>query len=175
MKMHGRYEKGHRIRDGPETPQEYLQYDCVIDTGRGLGPIDFAPKYGITSDIPHTLNGSASVLKRTKYGSAPSGSVGSSDASTPATTADAWPAESSQRTISAKYTPLPVESGFCAEIFRMRIRATSPSNSNHHTVAQREAAQADRESRRQAREKSKAQRFAKICPHACAMQGMIEP
>lgn len=90
-------------------------------------------------------------------------------------TAAAWPAESSQRTISARYTPLPVESGFCAEIFRMRIRATFPSNSNHHTVAQREAAQADRESRRQAREKPKAQRFAKICPHASAMQGMIEP
>ena len=31
--MHDRYEKGHRIRDDPETPQEYLQYDCVIDTG----------------------------------------------------------------------------------------------------------------------------------------------
>ena len=120
--MHGRDEKGHRIRDDPETPQEYLQYDCVVGTGRGGGPIDFAPKYGITSDMPHTLNGSASVLKRTKYGSAPSGSVGSSDASTPATTAAAWPAESSQRTISAKYTPLPVESGFCAEIFRMRIQ-----------------------------------------------------
>lgn len=173
--MHGRYEKGHRIRDDPETPQEYLQYDRVVDTGQGVGPIDFAPKYGITSDIPHTLNGSASVLKRTKYGSAPSGSVGSSDASTPATTAAAWPAESSQRSISAKYTPLPVESGFCAEIFRMRIRATFPSNSNHHTVTQREAAQADRESHRQAREKPKAQRFAKICPHASAMQGMIEP
>lgn len=83
--MHGRYEKGHRIRDGPETPQEYLRYDCVADTGQGVDPIDFAPKYGITSDMPHTLNGSASVLKRTKYGSAPSGSVGSSDASTPAT------------------------------------------------------------------------------------------
>lgn len=83
--MHSRYEKGHRIRDGPETPQEYLRYDCVVDTGRGVGPIDFAPKYGITSDMPHTLNGSVSVLKRTKYGSAPSGSVGSSDASTPAT------------------------------------------------------------------------------------------
>ena len=94
MGMHGRYEKGHRIRDDPETPQEYLQYDCVIDTGRGVDPIDFAPKYGITSDIPHTLNGSASVLKRTKYGSAPSGNVGASDASTPATTAAAWPAES---------------------------------------------------------------------------------
>lgn len=174
--MHSRYEKGHRIRDGPETPQEYLRYDCVVDTGRGGGgPIDFAPKYGITSDMPHTLNGSASVLKRTKYGSAPSGSVGSSDASTPATTAAAWPAESSQRTISAKYTPLPVESGFCAEIFRMRIRATFPSNSNHHTVTQREAAQADRESHGQAREKPKAQRFAKICRHASAMQGMIEP
>ena len=173
--MHGRYEKGHRIRDDPETPQEYLQYDRVVDTGRGVGPIDFVPKYGITSDMPHTLNGSASVLKRTKYGSAPSGSVGSSDASTPATTAAAWPAESSQRTISAKYTPLPVESGFCAEIFRMRIRATFPSNSNHHTVAQREAAQADHESHRRAREKPKAQSFAKICPHACAMQGMIEP
>ena len=137
MGMHGRYEKGHRIRDDPETPQEYLQYDCVIDTGRGVDPIDFAPKYGITSDMPHALNGSASVLKRTKYGSAPSGSVGSSDASTPATTTAAWPAESSQRTISTKYTPLPVESGFCAEIFRMRIRATFPSNSNHHTVAQK--------------------------------------
>lgn len=31
--MHGRYEKGHRIRNGPETPQEYLQYDRVVDTG----------------------------------------------------------------------------------------------------------------------------------------------
>ena len=50
-----------------------------------------------------------------------------------------------------------------------------PSNSNHHTVAQREAAQADRESHGQAREKPKAQRFAKICRHASAMQGMIEP
>lgn len=79
MGAHGRDEKGHRIRDDPETPQEYLQYDCVVGTGRGLGPIDFAPKYGITSNMPHTLNGSASVLKRTKYGSAPSGSVGSSD------------------------------------------------------------------------------------------------
>lgn len=95
--------------------------------------------------------------------------------STPATTTAVWPAESSQRTISTKYTPLPVESGFCAEIFRMRIRATFPSNSNHHTVTQRKAAQADRESRRQAREKPKAQRFTKICPHASAMQGMIGP
>lgn len=25
--------KGHRIRDGPETSQEYLQYDCVVDIG----------------------------------------------------------------------------------------------------------------------------------------------
>ena len=25
--------KGHRIRNGPETPQEYLRYDCVVDTG----------------------------------------------------------------------------------------------------------------------------------------------
>ena len=162
--MHGRYEKGHHIRDDPESPREYLRYDRVVDTGQGVGPIDFAPKYGITSDIPHTLNGSTSVLKRTKYGSAPSGSVGSSDASTPATTAAAWPAESSQRTISAKYTPLPVESGFCAEIFRMRIRATFPSNSNHHTVTQREAAQADRESHGQARKSRKpkgSQRFVR--------------
>ena len=118
----------------------------------------------------HTARSRASARRDSNAGK--SSFTGSS---TPATTAAAWPAESSQRTISAKYTPLPVESGFCAEIFRMRIRATSPSNSNHHTVTQRKAAQADRASHRQAREKPKAQRFTKICPHASAMQGMIEP
>ena len=33
MGMHGRDEKGHRIRDSPESPQEYLRYDYVVDTG----------------------------------------------------------------------------------------------------------------------------------------------
>ena len=78
-------------------------------------------RYGISSDMPTTGKGSSSVSKRTGRTSTPGGRTGSSRGPTPHTTAASCPAATWQRTVSAKYTPLPVLSGFCAVTLRILI------------------------------------------------------